>query len=42
MRPTPVKADESTLIARAAAYWAALLVANAACLALMAMLLFRK
>lgn len=40
MRSTPMK-PESALIARAAAYWAALILANVACLGLMAMLFFR-
>lgn len=31
---------ESTLIVQAAAYWAALILANVACLGLMALLLF--
>ena len=32
---------ESTLLVQATAYWAALILANAACLGLMALLLFR-
>ena len=32
---------ETTLIMQAAAYWGALILANAACLGLMALLLFR-
>ena len=39
-RSTPLKPD-SALILRAATYWAALILANAACLGLMAMLFFR-
>jgi hypothetical protein len=39
-RAAPRK-PETALIVRAATYWAALAVANAACLGLMAMLLFR-
>jgi hypothetical protein len=40
MRSTTLK-PQSDLILRAAAYWVALILANAACLVLMGMLLFR-
>jgi hypothetical protein len=40
MRSTTLK-PESALIARAATYWGALILANAACLGLMALLFFR-
>lgn len=41
MRSTTLKPAENTLIARAAVYWGTLILANVACLGLMAMLLFR-
>lgn len=40
MRSTTLK-PQSELILRAAAYWVALILANAACLVLMGLLLFR-